>query len=163
MRAVGLLSIALLLSACASFIDSRDKPKLFEDTFSGEHAALAACTASKLQNDGRAFLRLLQIRNRHYPEIGVSEIHAYDTRYLRGAYAAYAPSNPDGVLLFGEPAAEIQSPAQRGQRDQAVYAFALTLQQTGGNAVTATLKGEPFIGKIAWQIAQRCATSAANP
>lgn len=163
MRAVSLLSIALLLSACASLIDSRDKPQLFEDTLAGAHAILAACTASKLQNDGRAFMRLLQIRNRHYPEIGVSEIHAYDTRYLRGAYAAYAPSNPDGILLFGEPEAEIQSPAQRGQHDQAVYAFALTLQQTGGNTVKATLKGEPFTGKIAWQMMQQCAASTTNP
>lgn len=155
--------IVLLLPACANLIDSRDKPQLFDEKLTGEHAVLAACVASKLQSDGRSFMRVLQIRNRRYPDLETSEIHAYDTRYLRNAYATYAPSNPDGIMLFGEPEVEVQSAAQRDRHDQPVYAFALTLQQTGGNTVGATLKGEPFTGKIAWQILQRCATSVSRP
>ncbi len=155
--------VALLLSACASLIDSRDKPQLFEEKLAGEHATLAACVAGKLQSDGRSFMRMLQIRNRHYPDLETSEIHAYDTRYLHNVYAAYAPSNPDGILFYGEPVAEVSSAAQRAENDRSIYAFVLTLRKSDDKTVNATLKGEPFTGKIAWQILQRCTTSTNQP
>ena len=148
------------ITACANLQDSKAKPQLFEEKFAGEHSVLASCVASKLQSDGRSFMRALQIRNRQYPDMQASEIHAYDTRYLHNAYSTYAPSNPDAILIYGNPAPEILSAAQRGENDKSVYAFALLLQKIDDTTVNASLKGDSFMGNIAWKILQACAASA---
>lgn len=159
MRKLSALLIVSLLSACANLPYFHNKQQLFEEKLNGEHIALADCTAKKLQSDGRPFMRFLQIRNRQYPDLGISEIHALDTRYLRSAYAAYAPSNPDGILFYGEPGVEVLSSSQRsGDYDEAIHAFALTLQKYDEKTTAATLKGDSFTGRIAWEILQHCAT-----
>ena len=103
-------------------------------------------------------MRLLQIRNRQYPDLGISEIHALDTRYLRSAYAAYAPSNPDGILFYGEPVVEVLPSSQRSEYDETIHAFVLTLQKYDEKNVAATLKGDSYTGRIAWEILQHCVT-----
>lgn len=154
---------ACFMSACANFSDVTDKTQRFEEKIAGEHTALAACVTAKLQSDGRSFLRPLQFRNRQYPDINASEIHAYDTRFLRNAIATYAPSNPDAILIYGNPATEVQSATQRGDNDKPVYAFALMLQQADATTVNASLRGDAFFGDIAWKILQSCAASTAGP
>lgn len=163
MRSAIAFLVAGLVTACANFPDTQQNTQRFEEKFSGEHAALAQCVAAKLQSDGRSFLRPLQFRNRQFPDIQASEIHAYDTRYLRGAIATYAPSNPDAVLIYGGPVAEVQSADQRSKNDQAVYAFALLLQQIDDRTVQASLRGDAFFGQIAWKMLQSCTVSATNP
>ncbi len=158
MRKLSVLFIVSLLSACVNLPDFHNKQQLFEEKLNGEHIALADCTAKKLQSDGRSFMRFLQIRNRQYPDLGISEIHALDTRYLRSAYAAYAPSNPDGILFYGEPGVEVLPSSQRSDYDEAIHAFVLTLQKHDEKTIAATLKGNSYTGRIAWEILQRCAT-----
>ena len=155
---------AFFMAACANLYDgSGDKTQRFEEKLAGQHAALAACVTARLQSDGRSFLRPLQFKNRQYPDIQASEIHAYDTRFLHNAYSTYAPSNPDGILFYGEPTVEVQSPAQRSENDRPVYAFALFLQKIDDKTVDATLKGEPYTSRIAWEILQRCVNSPNTP
>lgn len=151
------------MAACANLHDTTGKTQRFEEKLAGEHAALASCVAAKLQSDGRLFLRPLQFRNRQYPDIHASEIHAYDTRYLRNATATYAPSNPDAILIYGNPAVEIQSSAQRSDNDKPVYVFALLLQQIDAVTVDASVRGNAFFSDIAWKILQSCAASMAKP
>ncbi|MBY0483816.1 hypothetical protein [Nitrosomonas sp.] len=162
MKILIMLLTVFFITACASLSDSKEKAELFEEKFVGEHSALASCVANKLQSDGRSFMRALQFRNRQYPDMQASEIHAYDTRYLHNAYSTYAPSNPDAILIYGNPAPEILSAAQRGENDKSVYAFALLLQKIDDTTVNASLKGDSFMGNIAWKILQACAASAAK-
>ena len=161
-RWIAVLTV-FILSACVNLTGATDKTQRSEEQFAGEHAALAACVVAKLQSDGRSFLRPLQFKNRQYPDMHASEIHAYDTRYLRNAIATYAPSNPDAILIYGNPALEIQSAAQRGDNDKPVYAFALLLQQTDATKVTASLRGDSFFANIAWKIVESCAAASAKP
>ena len=163
MKILIVLLTVFFMAACANLSDSKAKAQLFEEKFVGEHAVLASCVANKLQSDGRSFMRVLQIRNRQYPDIHASEIHAYDTRYLHNAYAAYAPSNPDAILIYGNPVPEILSAAQRSENDKYVYAFALMLQKIDDTTLNASLKGDLFMGNIAWKILQSCAASAIKP
>lgn len=151
------------MAACANLHDTTGKTQRFEEKLAGQHAALAACVTAKLQSDGRSFLRPLQFRNRQYPDIHASEIHAYDTRFLRNAIPTYAPSNPDAILIYGNPAAEVQSATQRSDNDKTAYAFALMLQQIDAATVNASLRGDAFFGDIAWKMLQSCAASTANP
>lgn len=151
------------VAACANLSDATDRTQRNEEQFAGEHAALAACVVAKLQSDGRSFLRPLQFKNRQYPDLHASEIHAYDTRYLRSAIATYAPSNPDAIFIYGNPEPEIQSAAQRSDNDKPVYAFALLLQQADDTKVTATLRGDPFFANVAWKIVESCAAATAKP
>jgi hypothetical protein len=162
MKFLIILSVAGLLTACAHFPGMQQNAQRFEENFTGDHAGLAECVVIKLQSDGRSFLRPLQFRNRQFPDIHASEIHAYDTRYLRGAIATYAPSNPDAVLIYGNPAAEVQTADQRSKNDQTAYAFALLLQQTDDRTVQASLRGDAFFGQIAWKVLQSCAASTAK-
>lgn len=154
---------AFVLTACANLNGATDKAQRNEEQFAGEHATLAACVVAKLQSDGRSFLRPLQFKNRQYPDMHASEIHAYDTRYLRSAIATYAPSNPDAILIYGNPALEIQSAAQRNDNDKPVYAFALLLQQADDAKVTASLRGDSFFANIAWKIVESCVATTAKP
>ncbi|MBX3617194.1 MAG: hypothetical protein KF839_08650 [Nitrosomonas sp.] len=152
-----------MLTACANFPDVQQNTQRFKENFSGNHVVLAECVIAKLQSDGRSFLRPLQFRNRQFPDIHASEIHAYDTRYLRNAIATYTPSNPDAILIYGDPVTEVQSADQRDKNDQSAYAFALLLQQTDDRTVQASLRGNAFFGQIAWKMLQGCAASTANP
>ncbi|MDV6340364.1 hypothetical protein R2103_01075 [Nitrosomonas sp. Is24] len=161
-RWISVLTV-FILAACANLNGATDKTQRSEEQFAGEHAALAACVVAKLQSDGRSFLRPLQFKNRKYPDMHASEIHAYDTRYLRSAIATYAPSNPDAILIYGNPALEIQSAAQRNDNDKPVYAFALLLQQADNTKVTASLRGDPFFADIAWKIMELCVAATAKP
>jgi len=163
MKILIMLLTVLFIAACANLSDSKEKAQLLEEKFVGEHSALASCVANKLQSDGRSFMRALQFRNRQYPDIQASEIYAYDTRYQRNAYAVYAPSNPDAVLIYGDPDPEILTSTQRSENDKSVYAFALMLQRIDDTTVNASLKGDSFLGNIAWEILQSCVVSAAKP
>ena len=163
MKILILLLTVFFMAACANLSDSKAKAQLFEEKFVGEHAVLASCVANKLQSDGRSFMRALQFRNRQYPDMQASEIHAYDTRYLHNAYSTYAPSNPDAILIYGNPVPEILSAAQRSENDKYVYAFALMLKKIDDTTVNASLKGDSFMGNIAWKILQSCAASTIKP
>lgn len=163
MKILIILLTVFFIVACANLSHSREKTQLFEEKFVGEHSVLASCVANKLQSDGRSFMRALQFRNRQYPDISASEIHAYDTRYLRNAIATYAPSNPDAILIYGNPDSEILSATQRGENDKPVYAFALLLQKIDDTTVNASLKGDSFMGNIAWKILRSCVASATKP
>lgn len=162
MMKFGIVSLAVCLIASCAHLQNAQYQERTEGEFIGAHAALAACAVAKLQSDGRPFLRPMQFRNRQFSDIHASEIHAYDTRYLRNAIATYAPSNPDAVLIYGNPAVEIESTEQRRGNDQQVYAFALLLQQINDTTVQASLRGDVFFGQIAWKILQGCAASATN-
>lgn len=151
------------MSSCTNFYNAKERSERFEDQFAGEHSALAGCVATRLQSDGRSFLRPLQFRIRQYPDIHAAEIHAYDTRYMQNAYSTYAPSNPDAILIYGNPVPEILSATQRNENDKSVYAFALMLQQIDDTTVSASLRGDPFMGNIAWKILQSCVASMAEP
>ena len=151
------------VSACAHLFDSNTKPGQVEGQLAGEHAVLANCVTHKLRSDGRSFMRPLQFRNRQYPDIEASEIHAYDTRYLHNATATYAPSNPDAIFIYAHANPEIQSSAQREDNDKAVYAFALLLQKMDSHTVQASLRGDSFIGDRAWKILQSCVVAGLEP
>ncbi|PSJ17687.1 hypothetical protein [Nitrosomonas supralitoralis] len=155
--------VIFFISACANLIDSNTKSLLFEEQLFGEHAALASCVTNKLQSDGRTLLRPLQFRNRRYSDIEASEIHAYDTRYRHNATATYAPSNPDAILIYGHIDPEIQSSEQRSNNDKAVYSFALLLQKIDSHSVQASLRGDSFIGNIAWETLQSCLATGYEP
>lgn len=158
-----MLLAVFYLTGCVNLSGPEVNIQLFEQDLNGKHAALAGCVAHQLQRDGRGVLRLLQIRNRQYPGIGTSEIYAYDTRYLRNVYAAYAPSNPDGILLYGEPAVEVLPVSQRDQSDQQASVFVLTLRQIDDDTVIASLKGDSLVGPVAWELLQRCSTTVDFP
>ena len=147
------------ISACANLIDSKEKPQLYEEKLAGEHSVLASCVSSKLQSDSRSFMRMLQFRNRQYPDINASEILALDTRYLPNMVASYSPTNPDAVLIYEDPTPEILPYAHRSKSNGSVYAFVLMLKKIDDTAVNATLKGDQYLGDIAWKILQACAAS----
>ncbi|WP_394809127.1 hypothetical protein [Nitrosomonas sp.] len=163
MKILIMLLTVFFIVACANLSGSKEKAQLFEENFVGEHSALASCVANKLQSDGRSFMHVLQFRNRQYPDMQASEIHAYDTRYLHNVYSTYAPSNPDAILIYGNPVPEILSAAQRGENDKSVYAFALMLQTIDDTTVNASLRGDSFMGNIAWKILQLCVASTTKP
>lgn len=150
------------LSACASFIDSKEKPQRYEEKLAGEHSALASCVFSKLQLDSRSFMRMLQFRNRQYPDVNASEILALDTRYLPNMIATYSPTNPDAVLIYGGPNPEILPYAHRNKGNESVYAFVLMLKKMDDTTVDATLKGDQYLGDIAWRMLQACVASQAK-
>ncbi len=160
---VALVGLALcIISACANLVDSNTRPEQFEEQLAGEHAALASCVTNKLQSDGRSYLRPLQFRSRQYPDIEASEIHAYDTRYQQNAIATYSPSNPDAIFIYAHTEPQIQSCTQRRDNDKAAYAFALLLKKIDSHTVQASLRGDAFIGNIAWKILHSCAATDLN-
>lgn len=163
MKTLMVFFTVFLLSACANFIDSKEKPQLYEEKLAGEHSALASCVFSKLQLDSRSFMRMLQFRNRQYPDVNASEILALDTRYLPNMVATYSPTNPDAVLIYGGPNPEILPYAHRNKGNESVYAFVLMLKKIDDTAVNATLKGDQYLGDIAWKMLQICATSQTKP
>lgn len=153
---------AFLLPACAHLVDSEEKPQLYEEKFVGEHALLASCVADKLQSDSRWAMRLLQFRSRKYSDVEASEIHAFDTRYLPNLTASYSPTNPDAVLICTGQNIEILPYAQRNIKEESAHIFALMLKKIDDATVNATLRGDPYVGEMAWKILQSCATTSIN-
>ena len=124
---------------------------------------LASCVVSKLQSDSRSFMRILLFRNRKYSDVEASEIHAFDTRYLPNMVATYSPTNPDAVLIYSRPITETLPYARRDINNESVYAFALMLKKIDDTMVNATLKGDQYLGNIAWKTLQTCVTSTTHP
>lgn len=136
------------ISACANLIDSKEKPQLYEEKVAGEHSVLASCVFSKLQLDSRSFMRLLQFRNRQYPDINASEILALDTRYLPNMVASYSPTNPDAVLIYEDPTPEILPYAHRSKDNGSVYAFVLMLNGIPGHQLLEVREGQLRVSRL---------------
>ena len=149
---------AFFLSACAHLIDSKEKPQLYEEKLVGEHSVLASCVVNKLQSDSRWSMRVLQFRNRKYSDVDASEIHAFDSRYLPNMVATYSPTNPDAVLIYAGPGTNTETLpyARRNRNNNSVYAFALLLKKIDDTTVSATLRGDQYVGDMAWKILQSC-------
>lgn len=154
---------ALFLFACTHLIDSKEKPQLYEEKLVGEHSVLADCVIHKLQSDGRSFMRVLQFRNQQYLDVDASEIYAFDARYLTNIIPTYSPTNPDAVLIYGNPHPELMPYADRNKSNGSIYAFALMFNKIDSTTVNATLRGEKYLGDIAWKILQNCVASGAKP
>ena len=154
---------AFFLLSCAHFVDSKEKPQLYEERLAGEHSMLASCVVDKLQSDSRSFMRILLFRNRKYSDVGASEIHAFDTRYLPNMVASYSPTNPDAVLIYSGPITETLPHTRRGIDNESAYTFALMLKKIDDTVVNATLTGDQYLGNIAWKILQTCVTSTTHP
>ena len=108
-------------------------------------------------------MRILQFRNRKYSDVDASEIHAFDTRYLPNLVATYSPTNPDAVLINTGPTTETLPYARRNTNNESVYAFALMLKKIDDTTVNATLRGDPYVGGMAWKILQSCVPSTTHP
>ena len=157
-KAITAALCALLVSACAGMINSKEKPVLQDTTLPGEHSQLARCLVNHLSADSRTFMRIFHFRSRVYPAIAASEIHAYDTRFLPYVYASNSPQNPDGIRDYITHSLEVMHNTQNLIGAEYIYGFAFTLRQTGENAVAVVLKGSPYVGGIAWAYLQQCAT-----
>jgi len=86
-----------------------------------------------------------------------SEIRAFDTRYLANIYPSNSPTNPDAVVNPASPNPEILPYAHRNMKNETVHAFILTLTKLDNAMVNANLKGDQFLGDIAWEALQSCA------
>lgn len=150
----------LFLSACVGFINTKNKPLLYQQTLPGDHFAVARCVENKLLTDSRRFMRVLHYKFRVYPDIDTSEIHAYDTRFLPYVYASNSPHNPDGIQDYIGPSPEVIPNVKKVIGAEYIYAFALTIQQRSETKVEVTLKGNKFIGGIAWNYLQTCIPSS---
>ena len=145
------------LTACAN-------PNLHrhQENILGEHTTLGKCSLHTLQSDARSFMRVLQFRMRTDPEARVSEIHAFDLRYLPNVYATNSPTNPDAVAVTIETDPETLPYSPRNPSGEPIYAFALTLKQIDDITVYAALKGDPYLSNIAWNILRDCASERAS-
>ncbi|MEQ1778176.1 MAG: hypothetical protein ABL863_06505 [Nitrosomonas sp.] len=158
MRMLTVCFAVFCLSACIHLIEStHDKPQRHEEKLAGEHSALASCVTNKLQSDSRSFMRILQFRNRKFSDRDISEIRAFDTRYLANIYPSNSPTNPDAVVNPASPNPEILPYAHRNMKNETVHAFILTLTKLNDATVNANLKGDQFLGNIAWKALQSCA------
>lgn len=158
--AVSIATLLILsLSGCAGLINTKDKPLLYQQTLAGDYLALARCIENKLLADSRRYMRVLHYKFRAYPDIDTSEIYAYDTRFLPYVYASNSPHNPDGIEDYIGPSPEIIPNTQNVIGAEYIYAFALTIQQTSDTKAVATLKGNKFVGNIAWDYLQTCTPS----
>jgi len=150
--------IILLVSACAGSINSKEKPLLHETTLHGEHTQMARCFVNRVSADPRSFMRIFHYKSRIYPEIATTEIHAYDTRFLPYVYASNSPQNPDAIRDYITPSPEVMNNTQHLIGAEYIYGFAFTLQQTDESTVVVSLKGTRYVGDIAWDYLQGCAT-----
>jgi len=146
----------LLLSACAGTINSKEKPLLHETTVHGEHGQLARCVINRLTADPRSFMQIFHYKSRAYPGISATEVHAYDTRFLPYVYASNSPQNPDAVRDYSSPSPEVMHHARNLIGAEYTYGFAFTLQQVGEEKVAVALKGNRYVGGIAWGYLQGC-------
>ncbi|MGG7055256.1 hypothetical protein [Nitrosomonas sp. ANs5] len=153
--------LAVSLTACASIDEPGKSRSAYEDSFAGNHAELALCVTEKLQRDRRWSMRLLQFRNRTFQDIEASEILAHDMRLLPGIYARNSPTNPDAVMEYVSPAPEVVHTYDKIDRTYLMpaFRFSLLLKATDGATVSASLKGNPHLGRMAWQYLQTCTRS----
>lgn len=104
-------------------------------------------------------MRVLQFRIRTHPDTSLSEIHAFDLRYLPNVYATNSPTNPDAVVVPIDANPETLPYSPRNKSGESAYAFALTLTQIDDVMVRASLKGDSYLGNIAWQILRKCTSN----
>ncbi len=155
---------ACYFSACVHRISPQENPQLYEENFVGEHLVLANCLAGKLQSNSGWSLRTLQFKNRRYVDVDASEVFAFDTRYLPNIVAANSPSNPDAVIVDVAPDVEVLQYAHRNIHNEVAYtAFTILIQKTDDAMVIATLKGDRYLGGIAWKILKVCVMSHLVP
>lgn len=148
--------LAILLSACAGVGTIKDKPQLYAGKFKGNHPSLARCVVDRMQADSRWVIRELQYKMWLYPDIEASEIYAYALSAIPDMYARNSPLNPDAVVSYAKPAPEIRAYTDSAYTGP-VYAFVLLIKKTDDATVVATLKGDKYEGRIAWESLQACA------
>lgn len=154
-----IITTAMLMAACATVDEARERPVLNTGNFAGNHAELALCVTKRLQADSRWPVRMLQFRNRTYQTIDASEIIAYDVRLMPGTFARNIPTNPDAVLDYqAYPELEVLHAYDESTDayTQPAYRFSLMIRETDAASVTATVKGSRHLGNIAWQHLQAC-------
>ena len=149
--------MAMLLTGCASIGSVKDKPQLYDSKFQGNHSSLARCVVDRLQADSRWVINSLQYKMWEYPDIEASEIYAHALHSLPEMYARISPTNPDAVINYSAPQPEIRAYAQSAYTGPE-YAFVLLLKRTDAATVLATLKGNKYEGRIAWENLQACAS-----
>ncbi|CAE6509158.1 MAG TPA: hypothetical protein DEO56_10955 [Nitrosomonas nitrosa] len=154
-----IMLLAVLLSACVSLSEQKERPLIYEDQIVENHARLARCVMSRLQADSRWSFRLLRFSHRVYPDIGTAEIVAHDMRLLPGVYARNSPTNPDAVLDPPGPNPEIRSSVQKNSEAEPPYVFNLLIEQRDEIHVQVTLRGERNRGERAWRYVQACAST----
>ena len=154
--------IAMLLTGCASIGSVKDKPQLYDGKLQGNHASLARCLVDKLQADSRWVISSLQYKMWEYPDIAASEIYAHALHQIPEMYARTSPLNPDGVFDYSAPQPVIRAYAP-GAYSGPEYSFTLLLKRTDNTTVLATLKGNKYEGRIAWESLQACAPTAKKP
>lgn len=154
-----IIATAMLMAACATIDEPREKPVLYTGNVTGNHAELALCVTKRLQADSRWPVRMLQFRNRSYQAIDASEIIAYDVRLMPGTFARNIPTNPDAVMDYhAYPRLEVVHSYDESTEayTQPGYRFSLMIKETEAASATATLKGDRHLGNIAWQHLQAC-------
>ncbi len=149
----------LLFSACASVMRSDNTPLLFEESFNGTYTTLAHCVVKNLYADSRPFMQLYHYKTQIYPAIDTVRIFAYDTRFLPYIYPSNSPQNPDAVRDYISAEAEILYDVQQVMEAEYANAFVLTIKKTATVTSYATIKGNSYIGGIAWNYLQACAVS----
>ncbi len=154
--------IVMLLAGCASVGSVKDKPQLYDGKLQGNHSGLARCVVDRLQADTRWVIKSLQHKMWEYPDISASEIYAYALYSLPDMYARNSPTNPDAVIDYSAPQPEIRAYTQSAYTGPE-YAFLLLLKQTDATTVLATLKGNKYESRIAWENLQACASPAIKP
>lgn len=151
--------LVLLLSACAGTINTKEKPVLHDTILQGEHTQLASCVVKQLSADTRMFMRMFHYKSRVYPDLAATEIHAYDTRFLPYVYASNSPQNPDAIRDYVTPSPEVMTNTKSLVGAEYIYEFAFTLRQTDENKVAVLLKGNSYVGGIAWNYLLNCTTN----
>lgn len=154
--------IAMLLTGCASVGSVKDKPQLYDGKLQGNHASLARCVVDRLQADSRWVISSLQYKMWEYPDIAASEIYAHALHSIPDMYARNSPTNPDAVIDYSAPQPVIRAYAQSAYTGPE-YAFTLLLKRTDNATVLATLKGNKYEGRIAWESLQACASAVKKP
>ena len=154
--------IAMLLTGCASIGSVKDKPQLYDGKLPGDHASLARCVVNRLQADNRWVISSLQYNMWEYPDIAASEIYAYALHQIPDMYARSSPLNPDAVFDYSVPQPVSRTHAQSPYSGPE-YAFTLLLKRTDNTTALATLKGNKYEGRIAWESLQICASAVKKP
>ncbi|MGV8712320.1 MAG: hypothetical protein ACWA6R_07210 [Nitrosomonas sp.] len=147
------------LTACAGqfpLTEPTGNLQTHEENLPADHAVLARCALTSLQSDARPFMRVLQFRVRTNPIIPITEIHAFDLRYLPNVYATNSPTNPDAVVVPIDTNPEALPYTPRNKKGEPVYAFALTLEQIDATTVRASLKGDPYLARSVWDMLSKC-------
>lgn len=151
-----IIFLMLLLSACAQLSEPKEKPLLHEAELRGDYTALAHCVVNQLRADPRQFMRMLHYRLRIYPDIVTTDIYAYDTRFMPGIYPSNSPNNPDAVLDYMDTDPEILPGLREPVSTDLKHKFVLITKKKHENAATVTIKGDKFLGDIAWGFLQSC-------